>query len=213
MRPFAVAGLTLALSLPFAAPVHAGIGSRAAGEAAEFVIKKFGKSAVQEGAEKLAGRIAAAVGRHGDDVLKAVRKVGPKAIGLADDAGEHAPRVLRLLTHFGDDAARVLSRPRGLALVGRFGDEAAEVLMKHKGIAEPLLENLGQPAAKALGKLGPQAGRRLAMMAGDDLAAIGRTPELLKVVARHGDRAMDFIWRRSGCACRKHRAGGLPERS
>src|SRR6185437_3010947 len=41
-------------------------------------------------------------------------------------------------------------------------------------------------------------GRRLAMMAGDELTAIGRTPELLAVIARHGDTAMDFIWRNKG---------------
>ena len=33
------------------------------------------------------------------------------------------------------------------------------------------------------------------MMADGELAAIGRTPELLAVIARYGDPAMDFIWR------------------
>jgi hypothetical protein len=186
---------TAILAIVLTAPAYAGIGSRAAGELAEFVLKKFGKEAAKEGAEKLASRIVQAAARHGDDVLSAVRKVGPKAIALADDAGADAPRVLRLLNHYGDDAARALSRPKGLAIVGRYGDEAAEALIKHQGIAEPLLENLGVPAARAMNALGPQAGRRLAMMAGDELAAIGRTPELLDVIARYGDKAMDFIWK------------------
>ena len=186
---------TIALALAIAGPAQAGLGSRAAGELAEFVMKKFGKEVAQEGAEKLAGRIVRAAARHGDGVVGAIRKVGPRAITLADDAGAEAPRVLRLLTHYGNDAARLLGRPKGLALVSRFGDVAAEALIKHKGIAEPLLENLGTPAVKAFNALGPQSGRRLAMMAGDDLAAIGHTPELLDVIARHGDRAMDFIWK------------------
>lgn len=185
----------VALTLAVAGPAHAGIGSKAAGELAEFLMKKFGKEAAEEGAERLTARILKAAARHGDDVVRAVRKVGPRALTLVDDAGANAPSVLRLINHYGDDAVRALSRPKGLALVGRYGDDAAKALIRHNGIVEPLIENLGAPAVKAVNALGPQAGRRLAMMAGDDLAAIGRTPELLEVIARHGDRAMDFIWK------------------
>jgi hypothetical protein len=186
--------MIVAVVISLAAPAQAGVGSKAAGELAEFVMKKFCKEAAREGAEKLAGRIMQAAGRHGDDVLEAIRKVGPKAISLADDAGADAPRVVRLLSHFGDDGARILAQPRGLVLISRLGDDAAEVLIKHKGVAGPLLESAGMPAVKAFKAIGPQNGRRLAMMA-DELTAIGRTPELLDVIARHGDMAMDFIWR------------------
>lgn len=184
-----------ALTTAFAGPVQAGIGSKAAGELAEFVLKKFGKEAAEEGAEKLTARIIKASAKYGDDVVRAVRKGGPKVLALVDDAGANAPSVLRLVNHYGDDAVRALSRPKSLAIVSRYGDDAARALIKHKGIAEPLIENLGTPAVKAINALGPQAGRRLAMMSGDDLAAIGRTPELLEVIARHGDKAMDFIWK------------------
>jgi hypothetical protein len=195
MKSLVPASLALALSLALPLPAQAGLGSKAAGELAEFLMKKFGKEVASEGAERLAGRLVKAAARHGDDVLAAVRKVGPKAIALADDAGVNAPSVLRLLNHYGDDDVRALSRPKGMALVGRYGADAARALIKHKGIAEPLLDSMGMPAVKAINALGPQAGRRLAMMAGDDLAAIGRTPELLEVIARHGDRALDFIWK------------------
>jgi hypothetical protein len=57
---------------------------------------------------------------------------------------------------------------------------------------------LGRPAVGDLGALGERGGRRLAMMANGELAAIGRTPELLSVIARYGDPAMDFIWRHKG---------------
>jgi hypothetical protein len=36
------------------------------------------------------------------------------------------------------------------------------------------------------------------MADGGDLAALGRTPELMQVITRHGDAAMDFIWRNKG---------------
>jgi hypothetical protein len=188
--------IAIAILSMTAAPARADLIGKGAREAAEFVLKKFGLKAVQEGGEVLAGRIASSVARHGDDVIAAVRRVGPKALSLADEAGENAPRVLRLLSHHGDDAARVLSRPQGMALISRYGDDVAEVLIRHKGIAEPLLEKLGEPAVKAMGAVGTQGGRRLAMMAqGGQLAGIGRTPELLGVIARHGDKAMDFIYR------------------
>jgi hypothetical protein len=188
--------ITVAVLVMTAFPAHAGPIGTAARETAEYVLKKFGLKAAREGGEALASRIASAAARHGDDVLTAVRKVGPRALSLADDAGENAPRVLRLLSRHGDDAARVLARPQGLGLLTRYGDDVAEVLIRHKGIAEPLLEKLGEPAVKAMAAVGPQAGRRLAMLTqGGGLAAIGRTPELLGVVARRGDAAMEFIWR------------------
>jgi hypothetical protein len=82
-------------------------------------------------------------------------------------------------------------------LFSRFGDEAVEVLIKHRGVGEGLLEGLGQPAIKALGAVSPQGGRRMAMMA-NELAASGRAAEVMGVVAKHGDTAMDFIWRNKG---------------
>lgn len=188
----------LALVIALAATTaNAGVTTRVLQETTELLLKKFGKEAAKEGAERLAGKLAAAAARHGDDLVSAVRKVGPKAIGLVDDAGANAPRVLRLLNHYGDDAVRVLSRPSGMSLISRYGDDAAGVLIRHRAVAEPVLEKLGQPAIGALAAVGPQGGRRLAMMVGD-LAGGGHAPELLGVITRHGDKAMEFIW--------KHRA-------
>jgi hypothetical protein len=86
-----------------------------------------------------------------------------------------------------------------MKLLSQYGDDAAEILIKHKGLAEPVLEKLGAPAVNALAAIGPRGGRRLAMMAeGGELAALGRTPELMQVITRHGDAAMDFIWRNKG---------------
>ena len=124
-------------------------------------MKKFGGKVAQEGAEALAGRIASAAARHGDDVIAAVRIVGPKTLGLADEAGENAPRLLRLLAGV-DDAVRVVSHPQGMALLSRYGDDVAEVLIKHRGIAEPVLASLGTPAVRAMEAVGTQGGRSCA---------------------------------------------------
>ena len=199
MRLRVVVTLACAVMLVIPPATDAGGVGKAVQEAAEFLMKKFGKEVAGEGAEKLAGRIASAAARHGDDVLGAVRKVGPKALRLADEAGEHAPQVMRLLTRYGDDAARVLSRPKGIALIARYGDDAASALIRHPGVAEPLVESMGRPAMQALGAVGARSGRRLAMMAeGGELAALGRTPEVMGVIAKYGDPAMEFIWRHKG---------------
>src|SRR6185503_5178963 len=47
--------------------------------------------------------------------------------------------------------------------------------------------------------VGPPNARRLAIMVqGGELARIGRAGELLEVIGRYGDRAMEFIWRHKG---------------
>jgi len=196
MKSHAIAFLALALLLPSIAHGQAGVVGKAAQEAAEFLIGKFGREVAKEGAEALAGRIATAAARYGDDAIRAVKAVGPRALSLADEAGANAPKVIQLLARHGDDAARVLAHPSGMSIFSRYGDEAVEILIKHKGVAEPLVENLGQPALGALNAVGAQNGRRLAMMAqGGELAAIGRTPDLMGVITKHGDKACDFIYR------------------
>jgi hypothetical protein len=194
--------LILATVVGLVAPsqARADLASKAAQETAEFVLKKFGKKVLTEGTQSFAEKISASALRHGDDVLSAVRRVGPSALSLADDAGEQAPKILKLLSKHGDDAAVwVARRPAAMKLMSQYGDDAAEVLIKHKGLAEPVLEKLGAPAVNALGAIGPRGGRRLAMMAeGGELAALGKTPELMQVITRQGDAAMDFIWRNKG---------------
>jgi hypothetical protein len=198
MRKRLCAGLAFVACLSLIPPARADLPGKAVKETAQFVMRKFGKEVAGEAAEQLSGRLASAAARHGDGVLAAVRKVGPKAIRLADKAGAHAPGVMRFVTRYGDDAARALSRPKAMAFFTRYGDDAAKVLMKHPGVAEPLVEGLGKPAVGALGALGERGGRRLAMMAEGELAGIGRTPELLSVIAKHGDPAMEFVWRHKG---------------
>src|SRR5262249_29158242 len=87
-----------------------------------------------------------------------------------------------------------------MRLVARHGDEAAAVLIKHAGgIAEPMLERYGVRAVRALEATGSQGGRRLAMMTADgELARIGRTEEVLEVIAKYGDRATNYIWNNKG---------------
>lgn len=191
----------MAVSLTVCLPVvtKAGVSSKAAKEAAEFVLRKFGKEAEEQGLQTLTRKIESLGLKYGDDAVTAVKKVGPRAFRYIDEAGESGLESVKLLARYGDDAVWVVSKPTRMAIFARYGDDAAEAMLKQGQIAEPLIESLGKPAANVLKKVSTQNGRRLAMMAEDGtLARIGRTDQLLSVVGKFGDRGMNFLWRNKG---------------
>lgn len=181
-------------------PVVADVKSQAAREAAEFVVRKFSKEVGQETVETLARKLESAALKHGDEVYLAARQVGPRALKVAAEAGEQSTLAYRLMARYGDNAvAMVLAKPEAMSLVARLGEGAAEQMIKHPGIAEPLLEQGGKAAVLALKEVGPQGGRRLAMLMEDGaLTATGKTDQLLGVVGKYGDKGLDFIWRNKG---------------
>jgi hypothetical protein len=186
------AALTL---LVCAGEAHAQGRVRAAREAAEWLFGRFGAKAGRSVPE-LAGRIEGVAARYGDDAILAVRKGGPTACGLIEAAGPDGAKAVRVLAVHGElGAARVLSRPAAMKQFLQHGDDAAMVLVRHPGVAEPLVARAGEPAVRALAAVNPQNGRRVAMLLDGELAGVGRHPEVLGVVSRHGDRAADFIWK------------------
>ncbi|MFO0847861.1 MAG: hypothetical protein U0871_04760 [Gemmataceae bacterium] len=192
-------GVILAVVLT---PAVAGAGplSKLARELAEGAIQKFGGKAAAEGAEALGRKIEGLLVRYGDDAARAIRRSGPRALAAAEEAGAEAGPALRAIARHGDEgAAFVAARPAALKLTARHGDTCADVLVKHRGAVEGVIEAGGEGAVKALAAVGPQNGRRLAMLhAGGELTAIGRTPEVLGVIARYGDPAAEFVWRHKG---------------
>jgi hypothetical protein len=195
-RIFAL-GLAVALLAPHQCPAQGkAVFVR---EATEYVLRKFGKEVAHEGVETLTRKIETLALKHGDEAVFAVRKVGPQTFHLVEQAGEHGLQSVKLMAKYGDEAVWVVGKPNRLAIFAKFGDDAAKAMMRHHEIAEPLLQSFGKPAARALKAVSPQNGRRLWMLAEDgQLATIGRTPELLDVVTKYGDRAMDFVWRHKG---------------
>ena len=193
LRHCVIAVTLLALMAGSGSPAYAQRG-RIARELAEAAMRRFGKSVAKEGGEALAKRLAATAARHGDDlVMGAFRKIGPRALSIVDDAGEKlAPRALKLIGRHGDEAAAVLTK-RSLKLLS-LGDNVGEVLVKHKAISTPLLEAFGNSAAKALTKVTPRNGRRLAMLT-DSLLKARRAVKLLEVIEKYGDPAMEWIWK------------------
>jgi hypothetical protein len=191
--------LTICLSTLLPAPCTAGVTSKAAKEAAEFVIRKFGKEAEEQGLETLTRKIESVSLKYGDEAATAVKKAGPRALRCIEQAGDNGLESVRLLARYGDEAVWVAGNKSRLALYAKYGDEAAEAMIKQGKIAEPLIASMGEPAAGALKAVSTQNGRRLAMMADDgSLAKIGRADELLSVVGKFGDHGMNFIWRNKG---------------
>jgi hypothetical protein len=197
-RAFLVAlGLAIGLLSPSAGA--APVSPAAIRETTEYVMRQFAKEAAEEGEQALARRIESLAGRCGDDALVAARKVGPRGLRLAEQAGDDAPKVVSLLARRGEEGAWLLSQDQGMRLFLRHGDDAAQVMLRHKGIAGDLIGAYDRPAIDALAGLSQQNGRRLAMMAQDGtLAAGGRPADLLGVIGRYGDRGMDFVWRNKG---------------
>jgi hypothetical protein len=170
--------------------------TKAVKETIEYVLEKFGREAAEEGAEKLAAKAEALALKHGDEVLVAFRKTGPRALKLIDEAGSSGQEAARLLANFGDDARQIVGNPARMSLAGKYGDEAVQAIIKHPEIAEPVVAAYGKTGAKAMGELGVSNGRRLAgMVDSGELAKLGRGEELLGVVGKYGERGMEFIYK------------------
>ena len=189
--------LTAGLLLP--STVQAQLTSKAVKETAEYVFSRFGSKAAGESVEVVGKKIGAAVTKYGDEILPAFKKVGPPAFKAAEEVAEIAGPKLKLMARNGDDALWVTGDSRRMAIFMKSGDDAADAMLKHKGIAEDLLEKFGTSSAKPLARLGDQGANRLAMLnASGELAKMGRTDEVLGVLGKYGDPAMDFIWRNKG---------------
>lgn len=162
------------------------------------------RTAAREGAEEVgeatARQAASLVARYGDDAAKALKRLGPKAAKLIDEAGPAGQSAAKLLSRYGDDAAWVVRHRKALDLFTKYGDDAGEALVRHGEMVIPLIDDLGQPAARALSKLNGQNARRLVMLhrSGDLQKAGPHRDDVIDVIIRYGDKAMDFIWRNKG---------------
>ncbi len=191
-----LAGSFVGLSFPASALAQK---SAAVREAAEYVMERFGREAAEETVESVASKLTRLCAKHGDEAIVAVKKVGPRAFKLVEEAGEQGPSAIKLMVRYGDEAAWVISQPKRLAIFIEHGDDAAEAMIKHKDIVLPLLERYKGPAAQAFKAVDGQSARRLAMMEkAGELAKLGRTDGVLTTVARYGDKGADFVWRNKG---------------
>ena len=191
--------LCLSALSPCVTTAWAGVSSKAIREAAEYILQRGGKEAAEMGVDSITKKIENMVAKYGDDAIEAVTKTGPKTFRVVQEAGENGGEVVKLLARRGNEAVWVVTKKDRMAIFIKYGDDAADAMIKHGDIAEPLIKSTGKPAAVAFKALSEQNGRRLAMMADDAaLANLSRNDQLLGVIAKYGDKGMDFIWKNKG---------------
>jgi hypothetical protein len=177
----------------------AGVAGTAAREAAEAIFAKFGKGAAGQTVEEIASTTTRTVAKHGDGALPLLRKSGHAGFTALESAGDKAPSVIKLYARKGDEAIWVISEPKKLSIFLKHGDSAADALLKHPGIADTLIGRYGDNAVGALNSISRQSAQRLNIVADEGLLqASSRSSELLPVIRRYGDEAMDFIWKNKG---------------
>jgi hypothetical protein len=182
-----------------AVSVHAQGKAAIASELAEQMMKKFGKEVAEEGLDTLTRKIETVIVKYGDEGAAAIKNVGPRSLQLIDEAGENGVDAVKLMAKYGDDAVWVVGKQGRLAIAVKYGDDAAEAMIKHGELTEPLIGKFGSSAASALKSVSSQNARRISMLdEAGDLSKIGRTKELLEVVGKFGDAAMNFIWKNKG---------------
>jgi hypothetical protein len=194
-----VAGMSLLVVQLGASAVHAGVPEQVARLAADEAARVLGRQAERSAVTTLSQRIARLAAEHGAETLVAVRQAGPEAVEALERASRQGGLVSHLLAAHGSEALLIVREPALLELVARHGDDAAVALVRHPGLAHSVIEATGAPGARALTGLSAQNGRRLAMLVEDGaLIRLGHQEELLSAIERHGDRAMEFLWRHKG---------------
>ncbi len=186
-------GMVVSLSVPLNA--YASV----AGNLGQAIFSKFGKGVASNSANQIAIAATKAITLHGNAVEPLLRAAGHAGFEALERAGSKAPEVIKLYAKRGDEALRVILEPKRLDIFIKHGDSAADALIKHPNLADNLIERFGGDAAMALKTITKPNAQRLAMVADDGLlSATSRSPELLPVIGKCGDEAMEFIWKNKG---------------
>jgi hypothetical protein len=193
-------GMALAVLLAVSSNMAmAGALSAGAKQTAEVIFQKFGKRVPTQTVDELAAAVSGVASKYGDEAVPFLKATGHAGFDALDQAGTKAPEVIKLYLKRGDEAVWVVSKAGKLAIFLKHGDGAAEALIKHPGIADTLIARHGDEAIGALNRLSQQNAQRLGMSLDDGLlSATQRSPELLGVISKYGDPAMNFIWTNKG---------------
>jgi hypothetical protein len=164
-------------------------------ELVEYLIKKS-PSIAAKGTDDITRQVTAVVSKYGPEGAVFIQKAGPEGLEVLSKAGDNAPDIIKLVVKRGEEAVHVISKPGNLAIFIKHGDTAYDALAKHPGLAEDIINRFGGNGAKALSNLSRPNGQRLAILAKQNsLLGSEKSDDLLRVVTKHGDKAMDFIWR------------------
>lgn len=190
---FAFLAFLAATCLP--ASAQAGVTTKAINETVEYLSKTFGREMAETTVETMTKKVEVLAVKYGDNALVATRKLGPQALKYADEAGEYGPQAVRIMSHYGDDAIRIVSKPEVLKMAVKYGDDATEAIVKYgPDMMAPVLGKYGDDAARAMNKLSkPEAIELATKMADPAFAKLAAPEKLLGVVGKYGDKSMEFI--------------------
>ena len=179
-----------------AATAPAGIVSKSVGELMEFFSRQFAREVAQEGAEQTSGRLVRVLARHGEEFAPVLRKLGPRAVKVADELPPEAASVLR---RFGQRGLLVLEQhgDEAVHLFRRCGDDGVELLAAHPGVGNQLVQQYGDDAVQAHSQLDSQQAIRLAKL-GDDYARlpVAAQQTFLQNLRAGGDDFVVWVWKR-----------------
>lgn len=172
------------------------LAKKAVTEAVEYAMGHFGYKGVSG---PLVQKAETLVAKYGDDVLTVTKKMGPEALETMEKLGPDAAKYIKLVMKNDKESIYIISSPKRLRIYINHGDDAITAMNKYKGILEEGIEKFGAPMAKASLNLEKSGAIQLSkMVKSGELEKIGRTRELLDVIGKYGQKAMDFIWKNKG---------------
>ena len=180
------------------AECEAGFGSAAIKEVAEELMILIGRKAGTEAVELIVVRVTRVSAKYGEkEVLLALKKAGSLGLEAIERAvGKDAPNVVKILSRHGSEGLVVVERESAMRLIAKYGDEAGGVIVRHGELAEKMIAAHGSDAIAAASTLTKRRDiLRLAMLADNEaIQATNGFPQLLKIIAKHGQRGLTFIW-------------------
>lgn len=137
-------------------------------------------------------------------IKEGVEVVAKKAAGrsAAEASQEGAEQLLKrassvTIREAGQESVAAAAKGIGSVAIRQSDDAARAIGMHGSAIATPLIQGFGDDGARAISNLSPDNARRMAILA-DDLAAGGRGPDWMRLLAEKGDIAADWIWKNKG---------------
>ena len=176
-----------------------GATSRLFRETGELIIERFGKGVAGRSAREVSETVARYSIKYGDDAVLFLRRTGHAGVRALEQAGDDSPKLLKLFAKNADEAVWLASRKENLNIFLKYGEGAGRAMYQHPGIAGKLIERYSDDAVGALNRVSRQGAQRMGMLDCDGVfSSTPQSGRLLKVIAKYGDRGLDFIWKHKG---------------
>lgn len=178
------------------APCQAIVGqavSKAAREAVEYTVKKFGINMGGKAGKQFARQAEKFLAGHGDEGIRALKRIGPEVI---TQTSRHGKDVVRLCASYPEGAGRYLFNhlDEAIPVWRKFGKPGTDLMVKSPGLARPLLNQFGEKGLKLGQKLSTGGLQKFMILASKAKNGPEKTALLEKVLVA-GDEVIEFLWK------------------